>query len=110
MKGYSNFRIRRSTGTRATRPQTPRMRPTFAMFDPTTLATAISAEPRSEAASDTDSSGMDVPAATTVSPMTEGVRRARRASAAANSTRRSPEKARIATPAAIMARARAKTG
>lgn len=73
--GYSSrmaLPLRTSGRIRAASPRMARM---LNMFEPTTLATAISVLPLAAAIMLTASSGTDVPAATTVSPITAGVRR-----------------------------------
>ena len=68
------------------------------MFEPTTLPTDRSGCPPTAAMTLTTSSGSEVPAATTVSPITAGVRPATRASATAPRTRSSPPAASTRRP------------
>ncbi len=51
----------------------PRIRAMFATFEPTTLPIAMSPLCRTEATTPTSSSGIEVPMATTVSPMTSAL-------------------------------------
>ena len=70
------------------RAQTPRMTKTLKMFDPTTMPIATSLLPAMAESTDTTSSGVEVPTATTVSPMMNSGTRNRCASAAEPSVRK----------------------
>ena len=70
------------------RAQTPRMTKTLKMFDPTTLPIATSLLPAMAESADTTSSGVEVPTATTVSPMMNSGTRNRCANAAEPSVRK----------------------
>ena len=70
------------------RAQTPRMTKTLKMFDPTTLPIATSLLPAMAESTDTTSSGVEVPTATTVSPMMNSGTRNRCANAAEPSVRK----------------------
>ncbi len=84
-----------------TRAASPRIRPRFAIFEPTTLPTATSARPFSAPCTLTASSGALVPKATTVRPMTSDERPKRRASAAAPLTSHSAPSHSATRPATI---------
>ena len=75
------------SGTGRIKAQTPRMTKTLKMFDPTTLPIATSLWPPMAESTDTTSSGVEVPTATTVSPMMNSGTRKRWASAAEPSVR-----------------------
>ena len=76
------------SGTGRIKAQTPRMTKTLKMFDPTTLPIATSLWPPMAESTDTTSSGVEVPTATTVSPMMNSGTRKRWASAAEPSVRK----------------------
>ena len=79
----------RRTGSLQMSAETPRMSRMFAMLLPTTLPMDRSVDPVAADVTDTASSGMDVPNATTVSPMTSGEMRHLPAIPAAPSTKKS---------------------
>ena len=83
-----------------------RMRPTLAMLLPTTLPTAIPPAPASAACTLTTSSGALVPKATTVSPITSGVRPRRSARLAAPRTSALAPPVSSAIPTSTNARCR----
>ena len=68
----------------------PKISPTLAMFEPTTLPTAIASAPFKVAVRLAANSGALVPKATTVRPMTKGLSLKRRAKLEANLTNSSP--------------------
>lgn len=68
----------------------PNIRPRFAMFEPMTLPTAIAGESLKVAASVAANSGALVPKATTVKPITRGLKLKRNAKLEANLTSSSP--------------------
>jgi hypothetical protein len=72
---------------------------TLAMFEPTTLPTAMPGSPRPAEPMLTASSGAEVPKATTVSPTTTGDRPKRTATRPAPRTRTSAPPMRATTPA-----------
>lgn len=80
--------------------------PMLKMFDPTTLPTAISTEPRTAAITDVASSGSEVPTATTVRPMTRSLMPSAVATSVAPLTIHRAPRTRRATPAATLSRSR----
>lgn len=70
------------------RAQTPRMRKTLKMFDPTILPMATSLLPAAAESTETTSSGVEVPTATMVSPTMNSGTRKRWARAAEPSVRK----------------------
>ena len=86
------------TGSLQMSAETPRMSSMFAMLLPTTFPIERSAEPVAAEVAETASSGMDVPNATTVSPMTSGDTRHFSATPAAPSTKKSAPLTRSTSP------------
>ena len=86
--GMSRRMLLRERARGRIRAQTPRMTKTLKRLDPTTLPTAMSDCPPRADSTETTSSGVEVPMATTVSPTMNSGTRNRCASAAAPSVSR----------------------
>ena len=82
--------------------QSPRMSRMLAMFDPTTLPSAMSGRPLTTETTDEASSGSDVPPATSVMAITDSLTPSLRAMATALWRKISPPKTNAASPPTII--------
>ncbi len=102
MTGHSNRTDRPATRRGEMSAASPRMNAMLKMFEPTALLSAISGFASSAAWTETTSSGIDVPIATTVKPMTAGLTRSRVEMLVAPRTRSSPPATSSARPATTL--------